>query len=165
MRPQPERLPSRVIVEGVEPEVDAGRFPAKRTAGEELVVSADVHTDGHEVLAAVLRYRQAPDGPWAEVRMEPLINDRWTARFTAAALGRYEYTVQAWIDRFASWRRDLSRKADAGQDVHSDLLEGAALVRDTARRAGPDADWLRGQANRIDREDVAGRVRAALDPT
>jgi starch synthase (maltosyl-transferring) len=38
----PERMPSRVVIEGVEPELDGGRFPIKRTVGEEVVVRADI---------------------------------------------------------------------------------------------------------------------------
>jgi starch synthase (maltosyl-transferring) len=165
MQPLPEHVPSRVVIEGVDPEIDGGRFPIKRTVGEEVVVEADIFADGHDLLAAVLRYRPAGDEEWAEVGMTPLVNDRWTARFTATVLGRYEYTVQAWIDHFASWRRDLTKKVDAGQDVGSDLLEGAELVRRTARRPGvSDADWLRGQADRIARGEAEARVAAALDP-
>src|SRR5437763_680640 len=52
--PLPDQLPSRVIVEVVRPEVDGGRFPVKRTAGEDVAVTADVHADGHDVLAAAL---------------------------------------------------------------------------------------------------------------
>jgi starch synthase (maltosyl-transferring) len=164
MRPPPDRLLSRVVIEGVSPEIDGGRYPIKRTTGEEVVVEADVFTDGHEVLAAVLRHRRA-GGEWAEVRLAPLVNDRWSARFPVTELGRHEYTLQAWIDRFASWRRDLSRKAEAGQDVHSDLLEGAELMREAAARAGSsDGEWLRGQAALLDRGGREERVRAALAP-
>src|SRR5579883_2914767 len=165
MKPLPERVPSRAIIEGVEPEIDAGRFPAKRTTGEEVAVRALIYTDGHDALAAVLRYRHTPAGEWTEVGMEPKGNDEWSGRFTVAQPGWYEYTVQAWVDRFASWRRDLAKKADAGQDLTSDLLEGADHVRQAARRAaGPDGDWLRGQADLIDGGDPHARVRAALDP-
>src|SRR5215203_605937 len=90
--------PSRVVVENVEPRADGGRFPVKRTAGEELTVSADVTCDGHEVLAAALRYRRAGDPEWAERDMTPGVNDRWEASFPLTALGHYEYSVQAWID-------------------------------------------------------------------
>lgn len=165
MQPPTDRVPSRVIIEGVSPEVDGGRFPAKRTIGETLPVEADIHADGHDVLAAVLRYRKAPGGEWSEVEMRPLVNDRWTASFALTEQGFYEYTIQAWVDWFATWRRDLTKKFDAGQDVASELLEGAELVRKTAGHAGgADADWLRGQAEAIGRGDQAARVRAGLDP-
>ena len=98
----PDRIPSRVIIEGVEPEIDGGRFPIKRAVGEEVVVAADIYADGHDALAAVLRYRHAAETEWKEVSMEAHGNDRWTARFTVTAIGRYEYTAQAWIDRFPS---------------------------------------------------------------
>ena len=165
MKPLPELVPSRVIVEGLDPEIDDGRFPIKRTVGEEVVVSADVHTDGHEVLAAVLRYRPESLDEWTELPMSPIGNDRWSATFIVTQQGWYEYTVQAWIDEFTTWRRDLQKKIDAGQDVHSELLEGAELVRRASRRAeGPDGDWLLGQAERIENGEQASQVRAALDP-
>src|SRR5918993_5415715 len=81
--PQKPRLdPSlqrRVIVEGLHPEVDGGRFPIKRTAGEDVVVSADIFTDGHDVLAAALLYRRTGEHDWREAPMQPLGNDRWQA--------------------------------------------------------------------------------------
>jgi starch synthase (maltosyl-transferring) len=165
MRPLPEFVPSRVSIERLEPEIDAGQYPIKRTVGEEIVVGADVYADGHEVLAAVLRYRRTPNGDWYEVGMTPLVNDRWSASFTVSELGWYEYTVQAWIDPFATWRRDLQKKFDAVQDLESELLEGAAIIRSIAARAGgPDGDWLRGQADALARGGQAGRVQVALDP-
>jgi starch synthase (maltosyl-transferring) len=163
--PLPARVPSRVVIEGVEPEIDGGQFPVKRTVGEEVVVGADVFADGHDQLAAVLRYRRAGAGEWAEVPMRELGNDRWSAGFTVTDLGGYEYTVQAWVDRFASWRKGLAKKVDARQDVGADLLEGAELVRDAARRAsGGDADWLRQQADALAHSGDQGEsVRLALD--
>jgi starch synthase (maltosyl-transferring) len=162
----PDRVPSRVIIEGVEPEIDGGRFPIKRTVGEEVHVWADIHADGHDVLAAVLRYRHTSATEWKETVLEERGNDRWTARFPVAALGRYEYTIQAWIDRFASWRRDLSKKMEANQDVTSELLEGAELVTQAARRArSEDGDWLRWWADSLGKGgDLSARIRAALDP-
>ena len=129
----------RAVVEAVGPEVDGGRFPIKRTAGEDVVVTADVFVDGHDRVAAVVRYRAAewPADAWREVPMTALDNDRWTARFTVEALGRYEYTVQAWVDHFASWQAELSKKFGAGQDVASELVEGGAMIQATAGdRAG-----------------------------
>jgi starch synthase (maltosyl-transferring) len=167
MQALPDRVPSRVIIEHLDPEIDGGRFPIKRTAGEEVVVNVDIHADGHDVLAAVLHYRHAADREWTEVPLEPLVNDRWKGRFRVIRLGRYEYTVQGWIDRFASWRRDLSKKVEAGQDVSSELLEGAELVSQTAKRAGgEDAAWLRRQAEALGgKGEAAPRAQQALEPT
>jgi starch synthase (maltosyl-transferring) len=121
-------LARRVVVENVRPQVDCGRFPIKRTVGETVRVTADIHADGHDVLAAAVLYRRAGDADWREVAMEFVENDSWAAAFVVEALGRYEYTIEGWIDRFASWRHELSNKVGAGQDVSSELLEGAAIV-------------------------------------
>ena len=120
--------------------MDGGRFPIKRTVGEEVVVGADIFADGHDTLAAALLYRRRGEPAWREVPMEPLGNDRWQARFRVEELGRYEYTVESWVDRFGSWRHEVSKKFGAGQDLKSELLEGAALVRDTLLRAPEAAD-------------------------
>ena len=50
----------RVVIEAVMPEIDAGRFPAKRALGETVTVEADVFADGHDSLAAMLKYRLLP---------------------------------------------------------------------------------------------------------
>jgi starch synthase (maltosyl-transferring) len=152
----------RVVIEHVEPEIDAGRFPVKRAVGERVVVEADVFADGHDELACVLLHRPAADGDWAEVRMRPLVNDRWRAEFRVPALGRHVYTLEAWIDHFHTWSRDLVRRLEAGQDVSVDLQIGAALVAAAAgRAAGDDAAALREAARAL----TASRgERTALSP-
>ena len=55
---------SRVIVENVQPEIDAGRYPIKRTVGERVEVTADVYTDGHDLLVAVLKHRAETAKAW-----------------------------------------------------------------------------------------------------
>jgi starch synthase (maltosyl-transferring) len=132
------QLLRRVVVEGVHPEIDGGRFPIKRIIGEAVVVSADVHADGHDVIAAALLFREA-GGTWQETPMQPLGNDRWRAQFTVQRLGEYEYTIEGWVDRFETWRHELSKKFGAGQDVSSELLEGAALVDAVGDPQAPDA--------------------------
>jgi starch synthase (maltosyl-transferring) len=121
-------LRRRVVVEHVYPEVDAGRFPIKRTTGETVQVAADVYADGHDLLTAVLLFRRAGRKEWTEVVMTAAGNDRYVAAFTVDAMGRYEYTVEGWVDRFATWRQELSKKFGAGQEVTSELLEGSAIV-------------------------------------
>ena len=121
-------LQRRVVVENVRPQVDCGRFPIKRTVGEPVNVTADIHADGHDSLAAALLFRRVGDPEWSELPMTFLENDRWEATFIVQALGRYEYTIEGWVDRFATWRHELAKKVAAGQDVSSELVEGAALV-------------------------------------
>jgi starch synthase (maltosyl-transferring) len=127
--PLDPQLLRRVVVETVRPEVDCGRFPVKRVIGERVEVTANIHADGHDVVGAALKYRRADEGAWTEVPMQALGNDEWTAAFTVTEVGRYRYTVEGWIDRFATWRLELSKKFAAGQDVASELLEGAEIVR------------------------------------
>jgi starch synthase (maltosyl-transferring) len=159
-------LVRRAIVEGVEPQIDSGRFPIKRTIGEEVRVRADIFADGHDEVAAVVRYRRAGDQQWREVPMTAAGNDRWQAVFVVGELGRYEYTVEAWIDRFASWRHDLSKKVGAGQEVSSELVEGAALITSALDRhpaGAADAPVLEIVRTLQTASDPGRRVAAALN--
>ena len=121
--------PKRIRIRPLEPVVDAGRYPPKRCVGDTVTVAADVFGDGHEKLRAVVRYKPPTGARWCETPMEPIGNDRWHGSFTATELGRWKYTVTAWIDRWASWQWELKRKLEGGQkDLTSELLEGAALA-------------------------------------
>jgi starch synthase (maltosyl-transferring) len=125
------------VLERLQPDVDAGRFPIKRTAGEVVSVTVDMFADGHDALAGVLKYRRAGERHWHEAPLAHLDNDSWGASFTVTDLGRYEYTAEGWIDRFGSWLKGLVAKADAGQDVASELLEGAELVHTAISSCAP----------------------------
>jgi starch synthase (maltosyl-transferring) len=126
----------RVIVDAVTPQVGEGRYPAKRTVGEDVVVEADVFADGHDVLAAVALWRQRGAAKWRETAMEPLGNDRWRARFTCAKFGDYEFTVEGWVDLRETWRQGMEKKIAAGQDVSSEKIEGTRIPRDAGRSQG-----------------------------
>src|SRR5215208_7147909 len=104
----------RVAIEAVEPQVDCGRFPIKRVTGETVTVTADIHADGHDAVAAVVLYRRAGEESWREAPMAAIANDRWHGSFVVEATGRYQYSVEAWIDRFTTWRQELSKKVGAG---------------------------------------------------
>jgi starch synthase (maltosyl-transferring) len=155
--------PPRVLIERVAPEIDGGRFPIKRVVGATVTVAADIFAEGHDRLAAVLCFRTAGVTRWQEVAMQPLSDDRWQGQFTVPQLGAYEYTIVAWVDHFASWRSALAKKFDAGQDVASELLEGADLIRQAAARAsGPQRAWLEAQAAVVGgTAEPATRVAAA----
>ncbi len=158
-------LARRVVVEGVRPQVDCGRFPIKRAAGEQVTVSADIFADGHDELAAALLFRKAGEPEWQEAPMARTTNDGWQASFTAEAVGAYEYTVEGWVDDFASWRRDLGKKAEAGQDVASELLEGSALLGERAALAPAAAPAFEEAAARLADTSIqaSARVAAARD--
>jgi starch synthase (maltosyl-transferring) len=156
----------RVVVEGISPEVDGGRFPAKRTVGDEVRVEADVFTDGHDAIAASLLAHREGSDEWTEIRMRPLTNDRWTAAFRVSELGRYRFKVQGWVDHFETWRRDLLKRIKAESDAPVDYMIGADLVAAAAERAtGGDAVWLRERATVLrSGKDVTDLRTHATDP-
>lgn len=172
-----ENAQARVVISGVTPEIEGGRFPVKRTVGEKLVVEADIFVDGHDLLAAVLLYRAEAETQWREAAMRSLVNDRWRGEFRVTALGVHLYTLQAWVDRFTSWRDGFRKKVEANQDVKIDTLIGAELIEAAAQRATGEASkqlqqWaviLRqqsGSATAIDlalADDVAALVAAHPD--
>jgi len=148
----------RVVIENVAPQIDCGRFPAKRTIGETVEVEADVFTDGHDCVAVALLYRHESAAEWQSVPMTAVGNDRWRARFVVKLLGRYLYTVTAWVDHLESWHRGLVKKIEAGQETELDLQQGAALADAVAVRT-PSADarrlheWARGIVDpRVERQ-------------
>jgi starch synthase (maltosyl-transferring) len=209
----------RVVIERLQPSVDGGRFPIKRTLGETVVVTGDLFADGHDLIAGVLKYRHVPAGPpaaapalrvsagppaaepalrtgsadpvrrpgparegradpaWTEVPLVPGDNDSWSASFVVTELGEYEYTFEAWIDRFGTWLKELTAKAGAQQDISSELLEGAELIQHAAgAKAGfsrPDedlrllerADLLRSSKAQAERVGAAGApdLRALME--
>src|SRR5690349_6450322 len=118
----------RTTIEAVWPEIDDGLFPIKRVVGEEVAVEADIFGDGHDVIRAVLKWHRWDDEQWSEMPMQTLVNDRWRGVFTVEGVGRYLYTIESWVDRFKSWRRDLEKKIQAQQDVSVELWTGAEVI-------------------------------------
>ena len=160
-KPQPADR-SRVAIENVQPEVDAGRFAVKRTVGDTVVVEADAFADGHDELACHLFYRQESQRTWTEVPMRLLGNDHWRGEFTVTEMKPYVYKVEAWIDKFGTWRRDLEKRYEAGQDVTQELLVGAELVREASKNAkNAEAQRLAQRADALEKEWPAG-VRADI---
>jgi starch synthase (maltosyl-transferring) len=155
----------RVVIEAVEPEVDGGRFPAKATAGA-IRVECDAFADGHDSIAVVLLSRREGRRQWAESRMVFAYNDRWRGRFLAEEVGRYEYTVEAWVDEWASWEKGMRKWLEAGVDVEAHLAMGAELLGRAAERAeasaGADGDAgeLRALSALVRDETEAAEARA-----
>ena len=156
-----DRPPQRVVIRGVEPEIECGRFPAKRVVDDTFVIEADVFADGHDAIACIVRYRHENDQAWIEIPMEPLGNDRWQASFRVDRLGQYIYTISGWIDSFQTWYKDFLKRIAAQQDVTVDLQIGAVLLKSAAERAhGPAAQKLSELANTLGLEDVDDRLAA-----
>src|SRR4051794_19817908 len=156
----------RAVVEGLSPEIDGGRFPAKRIVGDVITIEADVFTDGHDALSAVMLWRKQGASTWTEVPMTALANDRWRAEFVADVPGRYEFTVIGWVDHFVTWRHDMRKRIDAAQDTNVDYLIGAELVEQASTRApAANAAWLRETARLLRSGNEAAEVRrtTALD--
>ncbi len=143
----------RVIISNVSPEIDCGRFPVKRTVGERIAVKGDILTDGHEALVCHLLYRREGADHWTASPMTFLGNDRWEGSFEVKEIGRYVYTLKAWLDGFLSWRKDLAKKASAGQEVKTDLLLGAQILEETLQRA-----------SQRDRRRLSGWMKALRTP-
>lgn len=157
---------SRVIIEAVTPEIDGGEYPIQRVVGETVVVEADIFADGHDVVAAHLLVRGPGERNWRVVPLGPPVNDRWRGQFTVSALGEYRYTLEGWIDPFATWRNAMKKRIDAGQDVHVELMAGGILVAAAAKRAkGADAKELKEFAAKLnDTSNPEAAAAAALDP-
>src|SRR4051812_32370966 len=133
-----------VVIENLQPLVDGGRYPVKRVVGEDLVVEADIFKDGHDVVAAVLRWRAVGETDWHDTPMEFVDNDRWRGVCTFYENAMYEYTVEAWTDTFRGWQHEFSKKFEAGMaDLTSEALEGAALLKQASQRASNSSDAAR----------------------
>jgi starch synthase (maltosyl-transferring) len=133
-----------VVIENLQPLIDGGRYPIKRIVGEDLVVEADIFKDGHDVVAAILKWRVLGKRAWRETPMNFVDNDRWRGVCTLYDEAIHEYTVEAWTDTFRSWQAEFTKKFEAGiSDLRSEALEGAALVEAAAKRARDRADRKR----------------------
>ena len=164
--PEPVELADgrvRVVIEGLSPIVDGGRFPIKRVLGDEVFVEADCFADGHDVVACSLLWRRGDDETWRSVPMRTMGNDRWRASFVVDALGTWWYTVRAWVDPFLSWRHDFARRVEI-DDLRVAALTGAALIAQAAQRAHPggDAALLKDWAQDLERAAESGADASEL---
>ncbi len=155
----------RVVIEHVSPQIDCGRFPIKRVVGEKVVVEAIIFADGHDQVACQLSHWRKNESAAQYSPMVPIGNDRWRGEFSVQSVGQHEYTVEGWIDRFATWRSDLIKRIAAGQDIRIELLIGAQIVEEVAARAtGEDADLFRRFVHRLrENKDKESGKNAALD--
>jgi starch synthase (maltosyl-transferring) len=123
---------SRVVIENVQPLVDGGLYPAKRTIGETVQVSASIFGDGHDHIRASVLYKKTDVDKWNSIEMQPTYNDEWQASFKVEEQGKYVFTIHAWIDHFDTWYDGFKKKAAAKVDVKVELMEGALFLKTLA---------------------------------
>jgi starch synthase (maltosyl-transferring) len=167
--PGPEAIGTRrtIVIERVSPELDGGRDAVKRVVGDELLVTADIFADGHDLLDAVLQLRPEDETGWSELPMRLVENDRWSARVTLQRVGRHRYTIEAWRDAWGTWREGLIKKVEATVPVATELAEGrlllsGAMARAEAGRARADLDRMRQALLRSRRARSERTAAAAL---
>ena len=123
------QIQTRIIIENVSPQIDFGNFAIKRIVGQNVIVSADVFSDGHDILECCVKFRHESDKNWQEIRMIPKENDEWTANFKVEKQGFYTYFVEGWVDYALNWQHGTERKIHDNQKVKSELLEGAEYIK------------------------------------
>ncbi|MEO7429000.1 MAG: maltotransferase domain-containing protein, partial [Acidimicrobiales bacterium] len=154
-----------IVIDDVRPRTPAG-FPAKAVVGEAVPVSALLIADGHDLLAAQVRWRSTDSEAWSTAPLALSANDRWVGTITPTQIGGHELIVDAWTDRYATWAHEIELKVADGQAVELELEEGALLLEGLASRLdGSDADRLRAAVAAVRRSSCSLDVRlnAALD--
>lgn len=163
------RMP-RIAIEAISPCVDNGRFIAKRSVGDLLVVEADIFGEGHDRLSAAVLWRAVDEDDWRELPMAMVVNDRWRASFTLPRVGRYQFHVEAWIDVFGAYRNEIDKKSADGQKISLELREGGLLLQAALERADSEdrktlaASLKRAIRSLDDTKDDAGKVALLLSP-
>ena len=156
-----------IVIQNVRPQIDDGRYPAKREVGDQLQVSAEIFREGHDHLRAVILYRREDETSWREAPMT-LINHGlalWQGSVGLYDNARFYYTVEAWTDAYESWCIDTEKKLAAGQNVTLELIEGRELIEEALPRAhGDDNAWLKSTIEMLQRSDDAMRATFMLGP-
>ncbi len=156
----------RPVIARIRPQVDCGRYPAKATVGDLVHVECDAFTDGSDLVSCDLLYAFHAEPEWTAAPMRGAGNDRWVGAFPVGNLGHYRFAVRAAIDAFGTWRRDLHRREEAGQDLSLELVVGAEVLERAAERAtGADRRALRLAADELrNARALTGPVEGPIDP-
>ncbi|MFZ4765696.1 MAG: alpha-1,4-glucan--maltose-1-phosphate maltosyltransferase [Roseimicrobium sp.] len=143
------------MIENFYPCLGAPNYLIKRVVDEPLDVFADVFTDGHVILRAVLKWRLLGASDWTEAEMRPLENDRWQGQCRFPHCGRWEYVVEAWADTWLTWKKHFAaRVAAQDADLAIEAREGAKLLEQAAAKAAGEPGLV------AEMEALAGRLRA-----
>ena len=128
----------RIGLSDVAPVVAGGEFSARAVIGERIPIAATVFREGHDAVAANVRWSPPGRGPARFVRMTPGAPglDRWHAEVVPDEIGLWSFSVEAWSDPLSTWHHAVTVKLDAGQgpnELANDLATGARLLEQVAR--------------------------------
>jgi len=154
---KPANPTERIVIAGFSPSVDQGAFAAKAVVGDPVVITADIFTDGHEKLAAAILTRAENEHAWSSHPLTAQPNDVWTGEVRLSGLGLQQLKLQAWLDVWGGFVRDLAKKRNAGQDLSLDVMEGRTLLEAARGRA-------KGAAAKIIRAAIAALDAAKAEP-
>ncbi|MDE1162968.1 MAG: alpha-1,4-glucan--maltose-1-phosphate maltosyltransferase [Acidobacteriaceae bacterium] len=145
----------RVVIEEVQPSVDAGRYPVKRVLGDVVKVRCAAFSDGHDHVAARILYKPVNERKWRSAPLTSLPNDYWEGEFPVDAIGAWSFTIEAWVDHVDTWVSDLEKRLAAqgagGQDIPLALRIGANHIEAAGSRAkGADAKKLKMTAKQLE---------------
>jgi len=159
-------LAPRIVIEDTQPVLDAGSFAAKAVSGQPVTVSTKAYSDGHDRLAVMLNWRQAHSRRWHCVSMQAAGNDLWQAEFTPTELGPHRFSIEAWIDPFATYCHDLEKKYHAGVEVKLELEEGRLMLgKGLELCSGALREALEALQQRLPTLSIDDQVALFLDPT
>ena len=158
-------LAPRIVIEDTHPVLEAGTFATKAISGQPVAVSSKVYSDGHDRLAVMLNWRQAHSRRWHCVPMHSPGNDLWLAEFTPTELGPHLFSIEAWIDPFATYCHDLEKKYHAGVEVRLELEEGRLMLGKGIELCdGALREELQAIQQRLSTLDADDQVALFLDP-
>lgn len=160
MAKKPQAGRSRVMIGGISPHVENGRYAVKRLQNESLLVQATLVADGHDIVRGALAWRKAGQRQWQYQSLTALGNDRYQAQFVPTENAAYQYKVQGWIDYPQTWLHGLEKKFQAGQNISVPLRDGLRHLE-----ALPSSAWSRHLLGLIQAEKWTEAAEACLEGT
>jgi starch synthase (maltosyl-transferring) len=127
--------------------------------GEHVPIEATVFREGHDAVAASVRWR-SPSGVEADFnRMHPLGGgtDRWRTEVVPDETGTWAFVIEAWGDPLSTWYHAIEVKVDAGQgpdELANDLETGARLFEQVAADVPEQAELALAAARDLRRTEV-----------
>ncbi|MUP47323.1 alpha-1,4-glucan--maltose-1-phosphate maltosyltransferase [Gramella sp. BOM4] len=156
---------SRIVIENIQPVINCGNYAVKRVINEIVQVNTDIFGDGHDIIQASVFYKHSKEKSWKENRMQPTYNDGWEGNFTVDKQGDYLFYIQGWEDHGLNWRHGIIKKIEDGQQVSSELLEGAEILKPILKKCNkPEAEIVKKAIHSFSsKEDYEEAVNICLD--